>query len=108
MREPARTGAEYLARKRDQRDLVRVRLGRDRSAAERLYRAVAREATAARRRTEVEQAAPGSRLLVDAAFLVPAARGRLFRAAVGRHSRTARKAEMVVSLTGPWPAYNFI
>ena len=107
-RPPARSGADYLARKRDQRDLVRVRLGRARVAAERLYRAVAREATAARRRTEVEQAAPGSRLLVDAAFLVPSTRATLFRAAVRRLATTARKSELAVSLTGPWPAYNFI
>ena len=107
-RQPARSGADYLARKRDQRALLRVRLGRAKVAAERLYRAVAREATAARRRSEVEQAAPGSRLLVDAAFLVPAKQGSAFRTALRRHSSAARKSEMVVSVTGPWPAYNFI
>jgi hypothetical protein len=101
-------GAAYLARKRDQRDLVHTRLKKGRSEANRLYRAVSREATAARRRTETERAAPGSRLLLDAAFLVPAGRVTAFRGAVGRHARALKGAGLAVSLTGPWPAYNFI
>jgi hypothetical protein len=102
------SGAAYLARKRDQLDLAQTRLKKGRSEANRMYRAVSREANAARRRTATEQAAPGSRLLLDAAFLVPARRATAFRAAVGRHARTARGAGLTVSLTGPWPAYNFI
>jgi hypothetical protein len=101
-------GAAYLAHKRDQRDLARTRLKKGRSAANRMYRAVSREATAARRRTETEQAAPGSRLVLDAAFLVPARRAAGFRAAVGRKARALEDAGLTVSLTGPWPAYNFI
>jgi hypothetical protein len=101
-------GAAYLAHKRDQRDLARTRVKKGRSAANRMYRAVSREATAARRRTETEQAAPGSRLVLDAAFLVPARRAAGFRAAVGRKARALEDAGLTVSLTGPWPAYNFI
>jgi hypothetical protein len=101
-------GAAYLARKRDQRDLAHTRLKKGRSEANRMYRAVSREATAARRRTETERAAPGSRLLLDAAFLVPAGRVGAFRAVVGRHARALKGAGLTVSLTGPWPAYNFI
>jgi hypothetical protein len=101
-------GAAYLARKRDQLDWARTRLKKGRSEANRMYRAVSREATAARRRTATERAAPGSRLLLDAAFLVPARRATAFRAAVGRHARALKGAGLTVSLTGPWPAYNFI
>lgn len=107
-REKLSSGADYLARKRDARDETRVRLARARTAAERLYRAVRREAGAARRRTEVEQAAPGSGLLLEAAFLVPSGRARAFRAAVRRQARAFARSGMAVSLTGPWPAYNFI
>jgi hypothetical protein len=102
------SGAAFLARKRDQLDLARTRLEKGRSEANRMYRAVSREATAARRRTATEQAAPGSRLLLDAAFLVPARRATAFRALVGRHVRALKGTGLTVSLTGPWPAYNFI
>ena len=103
-----RSGADYLARKRDLLNLTRTRLKRARVDAGRLYRAVSREASTARRRTATEQAAPGSRLLLDAAFLVPAHRAGAFRAAVRRSARTLEGSGIVVSLTGPWPAYNFI
>jgi len=102
------SGAAYLARKRDRLELSRTRLKRARVDAGRLYRAVSREASTARRRTATEQAAPGSRLLLDAAFLVPTRRAGAFRAAVRRGARTLEGSGIVVSLTGPWPAYNFI
>jgi hypothetical protein len=102
------SGADYLARKRDLLDLTRARLKRARAAANRMYKAVAREATDARRRTETEQAAPGSRLLLDAAFLVAAKREAAFRVAVRRHAKALAGSGLDLSLTGPWPAYNFI
>ena len=101
-------GMAYLARKRDALDAARTRLRRASADAERVYRALGREASAARRRTEVEQATPGSRVVLDAAFLVPAGRARAFRAAVRRHARPLERLDLAVSLTGPWPAYNFI
>lgn len=106
--EPALSGAQYLARKRDDRDAGRTHLARARRDAERAYRAIRRNARAARRRPEVERAAPGSPLVLDAAFLVPAGRGRAFRASVRRQTRALERAGMTVSLTGPWPAFNFI
>jgi hypothetical protein len=105
---PGEGGAAYLARKRDQLDLARTRLKKACAEADRMYRAVSREATGARRRTATEQAAPGSRLVLDAAFLVPARRAAGFRAAVGRKARALKGTGLTVSLTGPWPAYNFI
>lgn len=104
----ALTGAAYLARKRDLRDLTRARLQRARADAGRVYRAVKTAATDARRRTEIEQAAPGSRVVLDAAFLVPVARTRAFRIAVQRHARALKRSGVAVALSGPWPAYNFI
>ena len=46
----AESGAAYLARKRDLLDVTRVRLSDARHAAERLYRAMSRQATETRRR----------------------------------------------------------
>jgi len=101
-------GASYLARKRDLLDLTRVRLAEAKAQADKLYRALARDAAAARRRTATEQAAPGSRLLLDAAFLVPARAGASFRASLRRNAKALSAAGLVVTLTGPWPPYNFI
>jgi hypothetical protein len=102
------SGASYLERKRDLLNVTRVQLAQARTQAGRLYRALAREATEARRRAETEQAAPGSRLLLDAAFLVPARRSAAFRSALRKNARTLDGTGVVVSLTGPWPPYNFI
>jgi hypothetical protein len=107
-RKTAASGASYLARKRDLLDVNRVQLTAARAEADRLYRALARDATEARRRTATEQAVPGSRLLLDAAFLVPARRSASFRAALRRNARALDASGLVVSLTGPWPPYNFV
>ena len=107
-RSQPKSGADYLTRKREQRDLAESQLKQARRHANRIYKALSGAATAARRRTATEQAAPGSRLLLDAAFLVPARRAAAFRAAVNRQARTIEDAGLSVSLTGPWPAYNFI
>jgi hypothetical protein len=102
------TGTAFLSRKRDLLNVNRVQLSAARAEADRLYRAMAREATDARRRKATEQAAPGSRLLLDAAFLVPARKAGAFRAALRRNTKTLGRSGLVVSLTGPWPPYNFI
>jgi hypothetical protein len=102
------SGLDYLARKRDLLDVNRVQFSGAKAEADRLYRSMAGAATDARRRTALEQAAPGSRLLLDAAFLVPAKNASAFRAALRRRTRDFDKSGLVVSLTGPWPPYNFI
>jgi hypothetical protein len=105
---PAVSGAAYLERKRDLFDVTRVQLAQARSQADRLFRAMRREATDALRRRAMEQAAPGSRLLLDAAFLVPKRRSGAFRSALRKHARQLDAAGVVMSLTGPWPPYNFV
>lgn len=107
-RKQARTGAEFLARKRDLLDVNRIRLGEARKSADRMYKALSRKAAASRRRTSLERAAPGSRLLLDAAFLVARAESGAFKAAIRQHAGGLRAAGVSISLTGPWPAYNFI
>ena len=102
------SGAAYLTRKRDLLYVDRRALSAARGEANRLYRAMSREATRARRRTETEQASSGSRLLLDAVFLVAARRASAFRSALRTHARTLDAAGVVVALTGPWPPYNFL
>jgi hypothetical protein len=102
------SGADYLTRKRDLLNVNRVQLTEAKAEANRIYRALTREATDAHRRTSLERAAPGSRLLLDAAFLVPVKRVTAFRAALRKQVRALGPSGVVVSLTGPWPPYNFI
>jgi hypothetical protein len=103
-----RAGSAYLARKRDMLDVNRAQLVDARAEAGRLFKALARDAAGALRRTRLEQAAPGSRLLLDAAFLVPAAKAAAFRALLRKRTSRFRGTGVAVSLTGPWPPYNFI
>jgi hypothetical protein len=110
-RVPARaeSGTSYLASKRDLRDITRTRLAQARVHGNRAYRAIRREATDARRRTDTEQSpASGARLLVDAAFLVPVARTKAFRAALRREARALGASGVALAVSGPWPPYNFI
>ncbi len=107
---PARAsgGAAYLARKRDLHDVNRKQLADARAEATRVFKDLSTHASEAVRRTSTEQAAPGSRLLLDAAYLVPAQRGAAFKTALRQHARDLAGSGVAVSLTGPWPAYNFI
>lgn len=102
------SGAAYLARKRDLLDVTRGQLAAAKSEADRLYRAMSRDATESRRRRATEQATAGSRLLLDAAFLVPRAKANAFRNTLRQHARKLSGSGLVVSLTGPWPPYNFV
>jgi Gas vesicle synthesis protein GvpL/GvpF len=105
---PVRSGAEFLARKRDVLGINRTRVKEARGAADRVYKSMFRLVSAAHRRTSLERVAPGSRLLLDAAFLVPVAKSGAFRSAVRQQIRDLRKAGITMSLTGPWPPYNFV
>jgi hypothetical protein len=89
-------------------DVTRVQLVEAKAEANRLFRTMAKEATDARRRGNLERAAAGSRLLLDAAFLVPVKRAGAFRSALRKQTRAFQSSGIVVSLTGPWPPYNFI
>jgi hypothetical protein len=105
---PVTSGTEFLARKRDVLSVNRTRLKEAQGAADRVYKSMSRVATAAQRRTSLERAAPGSRLLLDAAFLVSAGKSGAFRSAVRQQTRGLQGVGIAVSLTGPWPPYNFI
>ena len=102
------SGADYLARKRDVRDAAQQRMKRARTEATRIYRTLSAEATAAERRTDVDRTIPDSRVVLDAAFLVPAGRAAAFRTAVRRQTAPLKKGGVAAALTGPWPPYNFI
>ena len=105
----APSGAAYLARKRDLRDIGRARLATARAEAGRVFDALASEAADARRRgPSGAETAACSRLLLDASFLVSSQRSSAFRAALRHRTRVLGDAGITVSLTGPWPPYDFV
>jgi hypothetical protein len=102
-----RSGSAYLTRKRDLLDVTRMQLAKARTEAAAFHGSLQRHSRDAVRRTATEQAAPGSRLLLDAAYLVPSTRAAAFRAAVRQRARTLAPRGIGALLTGPWPPYNF-
>jgi hypothetical protein len=46
--------------------------------------------------------------LLDAAFLVPVRRRARFRAAAAQAARHVTRQGAQLTVTGPWPAYNFV
>ena len=101
------SGAEYLARKRDVREAGRRRRTAAQAQAEQVYAVLARTAADTRRHADIEQA-PGSPVLLDAAFLVSARRGATFRRTLRRHESLLRDAAIEVAFTGPWAPWNFV
>ena len=77
------------------------------SEGERIFSELAGSAVDARRRTPV-QSNTAIRVVLDAAFLVPEKQARTFRKAVAAQAKSHRGDEYDVTITGPWPPYNFV
>jgi Gas vesicle synthesis protein GvpL/GvpF len=104
----ASTGTSYLLAKQKQHTetVAHRRLVRRRTAG--VVTALAAIARDVKERPLATAATSGSRLLLDAAFLVPRTRERRFRAAVARETRRLAPEGYAVHLSGPWPPYSFI
>jgi hypothetical protein len=102
------SGRSYLVAKQKHRTetVAHTRLVRQRTAG--VVSALAAIARDVRERPLATAATGGSRLLLDAAFLVPRAREQRFRAAVARQTRRLAPEGYAVHLSGPWPPYSFI
>jgi len=102
----APTGTQFLLLKKKEQDFARQWKERALAEAESAYQELARYGEDARRLPSVE-GEPDGRVILDAAFLVPFGKEKRFRGAVKR--LTARGAQAYnVTLTGPWPPYNFV
>jgi hypothetical protein len=102
----ATSGAAFLAAKKQARDTAVEAGVATAAAADRAFKALAAIARdAARRNDAPEGAAPP---LLDAAFLVPSSRRVRFKAAARRLASETVKAGAEITITGPWPAYNFV
>lgn len=104
---PAISGAAFLAAKKQARDDARAAIGAAVDAADAAFDALTPIARDVRRRNDTPEGAVSPPLL-DAAFLVPAGRRARFRLAARRAAAACARAGADMTLTGPWPAYNFV
>jgi hypothetical protein len=100
-------GTGFLVRKQSTRDAVRRLVAGSREDVDVVFDALARLADDTRRRTPA-QGEVATRLLLDAAFLVAHARRTSFRAAAQRAAARLGRDGYELTLTGPWPPYNFV
>ena len=101
------TGTEFLLRKKKQRDLSRDVIERGAERATALFDELSRRADDSRRRPPPAGPA-GRRILLDAAFLVHRGRVKPFQAAVRKAASRFQRDGYELTLTGPWPPYNFV
>jgi hypothetical protein len=106
-RTAASSGTGFLAAKKQARDAAREAVELAGDAAEDAYNVLAAVAKQVSRREDVPPGAAAPPLL-DAAFLVPAARRTKFKAVARKAASRCSEAGALMSLTGPWPAYNFV
>ena len=101
------SGAAYLAGKKQKRDDAQQARIAAAEAAITAFDRLSSLAKASKRRDDVPPAGATPPLL-DAAFLVPSSRRDRFRSAARREAEACARAGAQLTLTGPWPAYNFI
>ena len=100
-------GTAFLVARRDARDTARAVRAEAIAAADAAFERLQRLARDVRRRDRRPEAGSNPPLL-DAAFLVASDSRARFRAEVRRQSVTCESAGAEMTLTGPWPAYNFV
>jgi hypothetical protein len=101
-----RTGTAFLTARKKTRDQLRAAARQSTEAATRVFKELSRFAKDSRQRHEVPPGAIAP--LLDAAFLIPVRQRAEFRRAVNRLARTCAEAGADLTVTGPWPAYNFV
>jgi hypothetical protein len=104
---PAASGSAFLAAKKQARDAARDARATAAAAAFDAFDRLARLARDARRR-ELDPPAGTRPPLLDAAFLVPTTGRARFTQAARREVAACTWAGAVMTLSGPWPAYNFV
>lgn len=100
-------GATFLLRKKKEQDAARELLDGARVRADSLFDALSAKADDARRRPP-PPGEVGRRVLLDAAFLLPRRKAKSFQTAVRVEAKRLSAMGYELTLTGPWPAYNFV
>jgi hypothetical protein len=98
------SGTAFLQRKKLEKDASRTLLARLKPEMDEVFSDLAEHASESRRREPVSPSA----LLLDGAFLVRTGDAADFEQAVGRWAERLRESACELTLTGPWPPYNFL
>jgi hypothetical protein len=106
--EGSQTGTAFLRRKKLEQDASRELAGRLRAEMDAVFAELSQGAAEAVRREPAAPPESGGRLLLDAAFLVAVDRRPEWEALVERCAARLAPRACDVTLTGPWPPYNFI
>lgn len=102
-----RTGAAFLAARKEARDAAATARFASLQAADEAFDRLRRQARDAYRRDRRPE--PGTNPpILEAAFLVPTGKRERFKTEAQRQARAVAKAGAELALTGPWPAYNFV
>ena len=106
---PARasSGAAFLAAKKKARDAAKDARVAAAEAAMAAFGRLAKLAKDARRREDAPAAGTPAPLL-DAAFLVASTKRATFTQRARREATACARAGAHMTLSGPWPAYNFV
>lgn len=97
-------GTAFLQRKKMEQEASRTMRDRLRGEMDEVFSDLEAQAADARRREPVSP----SPLLLDGAFLVRSAQTASFEKTVDRWAQRLSERACEVTLTGPWPPYNFI
>jgi hypothetical protein len=102
-----RSGVAFLAARKAARDAAANGRAAAAAAAEEGFHALARHARDARAREKRSE--PGTNPpILEAAFLVAAPARSAFKAEARRQASACAAAGADLTLTGPWPPYNFV
>jgi hypothetical protein len=105
-RRPA-SGAAFLMARKQARDAAAAGRAALADRADEAFERLRRRAKDARRRDRATE--PGSNPpVLDAAFLVPLGKLTSFKAEARRQAAAVAEAGAEMTLSGPWPAYNFV
>jgi hypothetical protein len=104
---PGASGTAFLLRKKKQQDAARDAIVRGQERATGVFDELSILADDARRRPPPPGPA-GQRILLDAAFLVRRGKLRGFQARAKKAAAALAKEGYDLTLTGPWPPYNFV
>ncbi|MEX2148092.1 MAG: GvpL/GvpF family gas vesicle protein [Candidatus Rokuibacteriota bacterium] len=101
------SGTRFLLLKKQEQQAVRDALQQGRTGVDAAYETLAALADDARRRPP-DAGEVGARLVLDAAFLVTPARLPRFKAAAKKAAAGLAPHGYALTLSGPWPPYNFV
>lgn len=100
-------GAAFLLRKKKEQDAARELVQNARDRADALFEELSARADEARRRPP-PPGEIGKRVLLDAAFLLRRSKAKPFQSAVRAQAKKLAAQGYQLTLTGPWPPYNFV